>query len=221
VTLETSVIASMDDFYRVQRSHWKSHFVYRGESSPAYSLLPKFGRAVLAGGFTTAGHETTLLRQFERQATPHVTGRPTDDWEWLAIAQHYGLATRLLDWTRNPLVGAYFACSGHGSDAVLYAFDSDELRPASFQESPFSIQTDVMFEPRHSTARITAQSGLFTVHANPQQVFSPITLQRHVIRRALIPELKVTVETYGVHAASLFPGLDSVAAQVNRKFGVF
>jgi type I restriction enzyme M protein len=50
-----------------------------------------------------------MLEKFKREAIPYLTIKPNDDWDWLALAQHHGLPTRLLDWTQNPLVAVGIA----------------------------------------------------------------------------------------------------------------
>jgi hypothetical protein len=220
-------IKDIAEIYSIRRSHWSGHFVYRGENSNKYSLRPKFGRKLAepyraASGktFPVPEHEQPMLAAFKRYAAPYLANRPEDEWDWLAVAQHHGLATRLLDWTSNILVAAYFACLTPGKgDAVIYVLDTDKVGDAPLSESPFTLKQNVIFHPRHSTARVAAQAGVFTSHADPELEFSGDMLQKIILPANILLELSVTLTTFDITKARLFPGLDSVAEQVNDRHG--
>lgn len=81
-----------------------SGFVYRGVKAAEYELIPSVGRLrTFKGESFSLRDERHMLDTFKREAIPYLAVRPANEWEWLAIAQHHGLPTRLLDWTRNPL----------------------------------------------------------------------------------------------------------------------
>ena len=87
--------------------------------------------------------------------------RPQNEWEWLAIARHHGLPTRLLDWTRNPLVAAYFAVEKqHDGDSVVYAYHNERMIETDRYPDPFDRKKVGKFVPTHVTRRITAQVGV-------------------------------------------------------------
>ncbi len=88
--------------YSLQR--YRSPYIYRGLSDAGYELKTSLIR--LEGDF--ASLEKHLLRNFRKYARKNLF---TDNsvWNWLALAQHHGLPTRLLDWTYSPYVALHFA----------------------------------------------------------------------------------------------------------------
>ncbi|MGH8177758.1 MAG: FRG domain-containing protein, partial [Steroidobacter sp.] len=112
----TDIIESWLDLARVidalarQNTNW----IFRGEPSTTYELRPASGRdsgqkeSVRTVKYDIE-HERAALRRFRYDAQPYVGYSPRSDLEWLAIAQHHGMATRLLDWTESLLVAAFFA----------------------------------------------------------------------------------------------------------------
>lgn len=82
----------------------RSPYVFRGLSDESYELSTRLMRL----GENYAGVERHLLRNFRKYALSDVV-EGYSIWKWLAVAQHYGLPTRLLDWTFSPFVAVHFA----------------------------------------------------------------------------------------------------------------
>lgn len=213
----SKIIRSVEDLFRMMRHHDTSHFIYRGEDDVGYKLRPKFGRYEIAVGPDSQKNEISVLQQFRRRSAPHITHSPSNELEWLSLAQHHGLATRLLDWSENPLVATYFATRNliNPVNRVLYALCIDDLEYIAPEISPFEIDQVQIFAPKHISPRISSQMGVFTVHAAPLEPFKRPNLERWIIKDKAVIDIAITLDQIGFNMATMFPGLDGIASHIN------
>lgn len=87
-----------------QGGHYRSAYVFRGMSCSEWPIATSLERLKSP----PRDVEPALLRSFRKYA-PRGTFASHSDWEALAVAQHNGLPTRLLDWSVSPLVAVHFA----------------------------------------------------------------------------------------------------------------
>jgi hypothetical protein len=212
--MKDRIIESFDDLHGIVQSYGKKTIIYRGVKKLSHTLMPDLGRY----GFPKSHiekEERTMLRLFKEQAIPHLSFQPSTDWEWLAVARHHGLPTRLLDWTRNPLIAAYFAVEKkYDDDSAIYAFHSRTFIDTTKHPNPFKVNKVQKFIPNHISKRITAQVGVFTIHPDPTVPFDSRDVERLIIKRDSREALKWILYRYGIHRASLFPDLDGLARHI-------
>jgi hypothetical protein len=95
------------DSWNLELQRFRSPFAFRGLACFSHELSTSLSR--LAGQTDINKVELALVRNFRKYA--HAQASPGVDsiWHWLAVAQHHGLPTRMVDWTYSPFVALHFA----------------------------------------------------------------------------------------------------------------
>jgi len=203
-------------------SHWVGGWLYRGQSDESWGLLPKAGRAP----YNDSPRYDHRFLAWCREAVTYVKNFPENDWERLALAQHHGLATNLLDWTGNPLISAYYACCEfEDKNGVIYCYFPTQYITEPELQTFDDYNKVVAYQPRKLTARIINQNGCFTYHPDAQisisnrlldEPFYCQQLKKIVIERSSKSQIIDELNLYGINRKTLFPDLDGLSSYINR-----
>jgi hypothetical protein len=195
-----------------------STMFFRGQSDADWPLVPKAGREEFRHI-----EDDYLFADWKSAVRSHDGIQARTELELLALAQHHGLATRLLDWTANPLIAAFFAVWEHRDcDAAIFAYDACECLPADFPERPFRVGSEgnvIGWKPDPFTPRIQRQCGLFTIHYPPTAPHYALRrlerMVRFVVDRRYREQLREELAYYGFTRGTLFPDLEGASAHLN------
>jgi len=121
----------------MQGNHLRSPYVFRGMDVAGWELLTSLQRLPKKLGVDTSAIEPSLIRSFRKYANAGAFDEKTE-WYVLAVAQHNGLPTRVLDWTASPLVAAHFACGDQtykNDDGAIWCLHAGTLREINEQSN--------------------------------------------------------------------------------------
>jgi len=215
-------IKSFLDLHQTLSQFIGKNVIFRGVKDVRYKLIPKMGRVKGLELTKLLSLEQKIFLTFKKGARPYLDSLPNDDWDWIALAQHHGLPTRLLDWTRNPLVGTFFAVEEpRDVDSAVYVYENGQYVDITAGGSPFGVEDVRIFAPFHVTRRISVQAGLFTIHSHPWKEFEDSSISVLTIAKDAREKIKTSLYSYGVDRAMLFPDLDGLAKHIGWVSGVF
>lgn len=254
VKIEESVVTSLEEIQEAIKSCGTiaGCRMYRGQTRD-WPLIPSLGR-IFRGQLLPNAEQLLMERfwagyssrfQYMVKNDPNaahfiVNLEDKNQWRQLAVAQHYGLPTRLLDWSQNLDVATYFAVRGAGegdlSDGVLFVFyDKSHVLTENARIWPkLTIKNVRPYRAWRDTKvnrlpRLREQRGGFTIQPDPtEDAFSQLSEKAgHSAWKLRIPRIhkkriRTELACFGITENHLFGDLDSLCREVTLDvFGRF
>ncbi len=219
------MIRSLEDYVKIVTQLGKKGVIFRGHTSAGFNLVPgisRFKDKSVDREFDLKEKEGAILNIFETEYVQFQGGdKLSNKWEIMALAQHHGLPTRLLDWSLSPLVALYFAVeSNSGDDACVYFLDAPQdiwlygENITKKNPNPLDVDKTSIYMPTHITPRLKAQQGVFTIQKNIEEEFKFEGLKKHIINKDSVNEIKWQLLLMGVTKKTVFPDLDGLCADL-------
>ena len=219
---------------------------WRGHAMGEWSLRPHIWRLKTGTDQTFAEQlqlERSLTIRFLRGATTRHPRWPEEDHSvQLAMMQHYGLPTRLLDWTESPLFALFFAVRKRkyeAHDGALWALIPASLNVEEFGspmllsphtdsakdlfKAPFGVaetapEKNAAVVVRHVDARMSVQLSVFTIHGSQASLEEMKNNNKYLLKYVVPAEkkdnLRLQLAELGIREASLFPDLEHLAQEL-------
>ncbi len=199
-------------------------WLFRGQRKTTWSLQSTVDREPFVSfrrGQSREKYERLLLDEFKRRSLPFLLREPKNEWEWLALAQHHGLPTRLLDWTTNPLVALYFAVSKNdGSEdgiVIAYYHNRSSIDPIH-NADPFKIKQIETYIPPNIADRVSAQGSIFTAEPSiPDEGNTPgRDIHQWIVSGHSAARIRNELRQLSLTESTLFPGLDGLCRELRE-----
>ena len=196
-----------------------SKYKFRGQSNKSWYLIPKSGRKEYKDI-----EDEEVFRHWKRRAKSYLKKENYTEWEMLAIAQHSGLSTRLLDWSHNPLTALFFCCiDNHDKDGALFVILNekriDENKGEIFKKYNSQV---AYYQPSSSSNRLINQFGHFTVHYPPSNELTKESfkgeLVKIIIDKNIKKEILFMLNQFGINFLTQFPDLEGLSKHLNWFF---
>jgi hypothetical protein len=230
----------------VAHTESKPGWAFRGEISAQWPLVSSLTRRLetyCSDRPLWPLREARALRVFRRKAHIYLSDRTAleDDLRCLALMQHHGSPTRLLDFTKSPYVAAFFALEDAVTDAAVYAlntpalwsaapaFDPELTReridprvPGNFERYFLGNRVPVVWfgEPSAMDRRLVAQSGLFVLPGVLDQPLDRILrgyagsepmIVKYVLPAQMRAPAMQSLYRMNITNSTLFPDLEGLA----------
>ncbi|MDH5346286.1 MAG: FRG domain-containing protein [Nitrospira sp.] len=245
-----NAVRAIFDTWTLPDANWYPTLWFRGHGDADWALMPGWQRI----GTSSKGlgedwyNEGTLLRDFSLRAPRYLHAVPSNSWEWSFLMQHYGLPTRLLDWSESALIGLYFALRDNKGtcDAAVWVLNPWWLNKQSLGKYEIPSAGDplladwaprweghikgvlpVAIKPVHATVRISVQRGFFTIHGTERHALERLSRRRRedrpqliklTIPKQFVEEMKRDLSIAGITETVIFPELDGLCREIKGGF---
>lgn len=217
-----------------------SHFWFRGQSNKNWDLIPSAYRS-------DSILESQRLNHFRLKAPAFYNKCPnTKEYsKWLSLMQHYGLPTRLLDWTESPLVALFFALKMDDelNTPIIWALDAgklnsemgidmgqilfleneeinNKLSKESFESKENTFKQILAVTPVYEHNRLDIQHSQFTIHGTTEPLNKLENahkfLRKYIIDDSCVDELKNELAILDIRRSKIFPDLDNLSKELRE-----
>jgi hypothetical protein len=207
--------------------------IFRGQADE-WDLLPRLFRAGQKPQEFEA-IEDKLLAEFKARSPYLLPSTPSDKLDWLSLAQHHGLPTRLLDWSSNPLIALFFAVESPGAPKpTVWFYDATQkqLDHGKNLENVRGLEVTTILEPVRHSQRVAAQAGWHTVHhaVGEDKNTSVRPMNRtdgdsgRLVLVSVHPnnagDVRRELKDMGIHSATVYADLSSLCKEIQDELGV-
>ncbi len=240
---EPKTISTLNDLFEIVDEEYQTYNVtrlwWRGLSRAHHDLIPKVFRPVNNTNPDLMYRETQIITRFQNRTPARLEKYPDKSDEWLFLAQHYGLPTRLLDWTESAMIGLYFAIRDNkhwDNDGSLWMLNPSKLNKARVDVErilgrlgPHSGPLFGLKEPEeeghilaistpHGNLRMLFQQSVFTIHGTTKGLDqfegSDEYLSKYIVPHSAKANLVLSLKRMGIVESYIFPEIEYLAQEL-------